>query len=630
MKPINNKLRNLIIFDSNIKNTELPSYLFHVIEDFIYHFDLIIKFNKYFDLNLEQLLQPKFKLVLISGDKIKSKGAGSEGYILKTTISLPDLERSPSFERGILEKKKFSFITEIISSSFHGLMNGLYGVLFNLGVRWYFPGTRPIVIPLQYVLYIPNRNTSEKGHKDILIKISRVLNGTFLPAFKNRSIVIYAQNRIFDDLLLFCARNRINIVYLHSEQGIEKAIEIFNKFGIMINVEQHIFPKFVCSENKQSMNRAYNTLRKKIKKIPVYPGHNQHPLYFWLADTLIQKCGNCKCEKHKKMNAGEVYLDFLNSLQIRINKQFPGLKLVYLAYLGSFIHINKLKPLQPLILEIAPMHRCFLHSISDDSCSINFKEVKNTLNTLISKFSLNYKKVLGYWLDSSLFGRQEYYKAGWGIRKNLGRIPNVPYVLQEDLKFYQSMSIDEISTFMVNISSDYLKNFTSPMIFLYSYLIWNPNLDIRQEIKNFCLFYYQIPQQLLNILAPNQKKKLYEIYSSFTNTLFKIFNSNDKIDPKHSNRHFIKNFVQNWNSIRILAERFINNLVMAQASYIPDKFNSLASIKPIYTEELMTRLNTLIKEAELIRLFKKKFWKGRLFGLKVYLGLKLLKKLICF
>jgi hypothetical protein len=91
--------------------------------------------------------------------------------------------------------------------------------------------------------------------------------------------------------------------------------------------------------------------------------------------------------------------------------------------------------------------------------------------------------VLGYWLDASLFGRGRY-------KALFGRLPQIASIIKQDVKYYRSVGISNISTFAVGIDREYLSKYTCPSIFQYPALLWDVESDLRSQLMDFCENYY--------------------------------------------------------------------------------------------------------------------------------------------
>ncbi|MBD3228691.1 MAG: hypothetical protein GF329_10950, partial [Candidatus Lokiarchaeota archaeon] len=182
-----------VINSINIVGAEIiPEFLQLAIRDFKKTLNELI--------SEEQILEcVDIDLILDKSEKIKNTLKGnSEGYIISS--------------EGYINQDREDLHIYLKSISYRGLMYGLYGFLYELGIRWYFPGEK-------YIL------TKDHGaFKKILL--SKVDIKT-IPVFKKRGIVIYNNNSFFTEWLRFSIRNRMNHIALHSEEGLEKSEQIY-------------------------------------------------------------------------------------------------------------------------------------------------------------------------------------------------------------------------------------------------------------------------------------------------------------------------------------------------------------------------------------------------------------------
>lgn len=538
-----------IIKRINIVGAEpIPEFLQLAIRDFKKSLNELIAQEQILDcVNID--------LILDQSEKIKNTLKGnSEGYII--------------FSEGYLNQNGKDLHIYLKSISYRGLMYGLYGFLYELGIRWYFPGEK-YILTKEYSTF-----------KKILLS---GMNIKTIPAFKKRGIVIYNNNSFFTEWLRFSIRNRMNHIALHSEEGLGKSEQIYENYGLNLSLEEHLFDNRVCAYKSEDFSRAYKKVKQKMEKIPHNPHQDEKELYFWLADTVIR---NCSCSQHQGWNSGEVYLDLVNHLLQKLNEDHKNYKFSWLAYLGSFKPIRNLEPLPNVILEIAPMHRCFNHSINDSKCEINLNKVFKPIEKLKNRFKPENRQILGYWLDSSLFGREEYLLGGWATQKERGRIPHIPFVMKKDFQYYYRNNFKNILSFAVNLDKEYFETFTSPMVFLYTLLAWDPNIKIEEELKNFNQYYLGLPRT------------------------YPFYLKDEYIDPKEIRLNELRTFLSQWNELM--------DYIKKNHQKIQEKLGKAPYFK---------RIGRLILEFHKLDNFREKYLMGRLMGYIWQNGLKILEQL---
>ncbi len=105
--------------------------------------------------------------------------------------------------------------------------------------------------------------------------------------------------------------------------------------------------------------------------------------------------------------------------------------------------------------------------------------IRPVLEQYASKYGGKRMGITDYWLDASFYGRPPF--APWK-----GRVPHYGATLQEDIRFYHSLGVQSIATYVVGVERKYLAQFTSPALFQYGVLLWNPDADLAAELRLFC------------------------------------------------------------------------------------------------------------------------------------------------
>ncbi|HGE71607.1 TPA: DUF4838 domain-containing protein, partial [Candidatus Poribacteria bacterium] len=220
--------------------------------------------------------------------------------------------------------------------------------------------------------------------------------------------------------------------------------------------------------------------------------------FLWPADVVLGLYDN-----PDNWSIPDVILKFTNDISNAIKEIRPKAKMSFLSYWSTWGVPNKVKPADSVFLEIAHIHQCFSHSISNPLCPVNSNEVANVIDGLLEIFDPSETHVLGYWLDASLFGR--------GVYQDLsGRLPNTGSIIQQDLIYYKNKGIPNISTFAVDLNKEYFQRFASPDVFLYPMLLWDVDIDVDQELANFCENYYG------------------------SRDMIEVFQYTEQIDPRHA------------------------------------------------------------------------------------------------
>lgn len=451
---------------------------------------------------------------LITNKKISIKSESDKNSIY--IGRLPDqFTQKECFNNELEELHKDGFIIRDIGENIviigkipRATLYGVYRYLENLGVRWYFPGDENEFIPRRKEVYI----------KDINLKES--------PDFNHRSVVIYYSGSEINIWIDFAAKSKLNAVHIHSDEGLDKISGLLTDRGIEFNIRRHFFGETYSSEDKTSLKESQLLLIDYVNKLP----KEIKEFFLWPADVKLKMA-----KTDSKLTMPDVVLMFTNEMAEAVQSVRPGSKMSFLAYWSTWGVPQKVAPSDKVFLEIAPMFRCFSHAVDDPKCPINSGEIFPAIEGLARLFNMSESHILEYWLDASLFGRGKFD----GLH---GRLPQFGEVIRQDLKYYKSKDIKNISTFAVGLNEDYFSKFASPTIFQYPALLWNLDTDLGSELVNFCKNYYgnesisevfQLTEEIdPSDTSPDKWKNKIKMLKDYRNLLKEIKTS----DEKHSIR----------------------------------------------------------------------------------------------
>ena len=204
----------------------------------------------------------------------------------------------------------------------------------------------------------------------------------------------------------------------------------------------------------------------------------------------------CTCPADAPYSLTDQVMRFTNHMaqvarEIRPNMEYP-----YVAYQSTWGPPPQVKPVPGVTLSLAPIHHCFNHAVNDPGCWINSANrydepmgrfeygVRPVVEEHLRRFESATASLVDYWVDASIFGRGH-------LRHWERRLPNNGGIVQQDIQYYHSLGIPSIWTFVVFIDGDYLKRFTSPLIFQYGDLLWNPDEDLTAGLRDFCKHFYE-------------------------------------------------------------------------------------------------------------------------------------------
>jgi hypothetical protein len=323
-----------------------------------------------------------------------------------------------------------------------------------LGVRWYFPGREHEFVPSRREVILRNVNITES------------------PDMNHRSIVIHSGNSALLDWVDFAAKAKLNAIHLHSDERIHEMPNILASRGLDFGLRRHFFGGVYPPPDEAELDRNRSLLLDYISSLPV----QLNEFFLWPADRPLEL-------QERELSLSDAVLMFTNEMLKNIRTLRPNARMSFLVYWSTWKAPEKVRPIDGVFLELAPIFRCFSHAISDPACPINSKEILPVIEDILQVFDPADAHVLGYWLDASLFGRGRYKALS-------GRLPQIGSIIEQDIKYYKSRGIPNISTFAVGIDREYLSKYASPSIFQYPALLWDVESDLRWQLMDFCENYY--------------------------------------------------------------------------------------------------------------------------------------------
>jgi len=189
-----------------------------------------------------------------------------------------------------------------------------------------------------------------------------------------------------------------------------------------------------CVTNPEAMkivcDRADELVGLLYKSRPVY--------YFWLDDV---KGEGCQCENCKELSQSDKTLLVMNAIAKRLREKNPEVKVAHLAYYSTITPPQKVKPEAGVFLEYAPLGRKMDKTMTEQS-----EEYDANIRALVEYFGSKDSKVLEYWFDNSMFSKWK--------KPPVSFTPNAA-VIKEDIKYYESLGFENISSFACFLGADY-------------------------------------------------------------------------------------------------------------------------------------------------------------------------------
>lgn len=254
-------------------------------------------------------------------------------------------------------------------------------------------------------------------------------------------------------------------IFLESEDG-KFLIKECKRLNISVEYEAHVLkevlPRELFDEHPDyfrmdeegvrqrnhnmcfSSEGAYKIIESNITEITKWLKPTTHRYLFWTDDV---GGAFCHCDLCNKYSESEQALLYENRLLKVLRKIDPSASLAHLAYHNTLKAPVKIKPMEGIFLEYAPISRDYTKPIS--------KEHLQSLNDNLLVFPAKTAHVLEYWLDASMFSRM--IKVG---RKNVAQVPWNLQDCDRDVKLYTGMGIKSVTTFATwMICSDYVDKY---------------------------------------------------------------------------------------------------------------------------------------------------------------------------
>jgi hypothetical protein len=352
-----------------------------------------------------------------------------------------------------------------------GLLYAVYGLLKHLGARWFFPGPSGEFIPRLQTLMLNG------------------LDVTSSPVVEQRGVLIRGTNSILDQWVDFAPKIGLNAFALETHHGVHRLPGLAAGRGLHLRLRRHFFPTILCSEDERTLHWEETLMKGYLQSLPA----EIDSVHVRPADAYGARC---TCPVDAPYSLADQVMRFTNRMARAAHEVRPGEEFPYVAYLATWGPPPKVEPGPGVTLSLAPIHRCFNHAINDPGCWINATyryaeplggHLEYGPHPIIEEHLRHFDPastfIVDYWVDASFFGR--FHMSHWERR-----LPNNGGILQQDIQYYHSLGIPSIWTFVVFIDDDYLQRFTSPLIFQYGELLWNPEVDLRAGLRDFCRYYY--------------------------------------------------------------------------------------------------------------------------------------------
>jgi len=394
-----------------------------------------------------------------------------------------------------------------------GTINGVYGFLQDyLGCRWLTPGCQ----------YVPKHSSLTLGE----------IQDRQKPAFRWRGLspsmswdaTWYVRNRLNESKVLSGGPRPSSIMQLHADprtatmanswtphafQDIPDTLyrehpewyaEIDGK-RVLGGDPAHIYAvvKSYCITNDDFAHWFADWTRDRLRTSP-------QPMKFigiTHADTdRFCQCGECQAS-YDRVGISGTYMQFANKVAEQVAKEFPETQLVMLAYYASF-EPNPVKLHPNVMIVWCPIRACWAHAL--DECEYN------------GPTHLDYVGKLDRWLENTDQLGIWYYQDSEDAP-----MPRPTFAaMQRNLRLFRDRNVDQVGIEMIfnklhkntsdtdgdktmpayAASEDYYSRQGAYGSWVFSYgfdhlrgyigsrMLWNPDFDWQQGIREFCDIYY--------------------------------------------------------------------------------------------------------------------------------------------
>lgn len=366
----------------------------------------------------------------------------------------------------------------IDGNSPRAVLYGAYEYLETLGVRWYFPGTENEVVP--------KRHPAVEGYN--LVRI---------PSFRKRGVVTFSHRVIFSvhpenyeepgfrEFVAFAAHKKLNTIAVHHDFNLEEASSIAAEYGLDTQQEIHFFGEHFCPDDAEALRRESARFEAYLAKASA----TMRQFFLWPDDENLPDCSSPQFRDYR---VSDLTLNFSNEMNKLLQSRRPGAEFAFISYLRTWDPPRHVKPDPGVTLEWAPMNQSLGQALNDPNSPVNAR-MRNQLEQYLKLFPASTAQVLGYWLDDTLTSRTD-----------LGHLLFRPSALQQELRYYRSLGIANVTSFGIFAKKDGFSSNAPPVVFLYPELLWDPDTNVEARLREYCKYYFG-DESAFDVLAALQK-----------------------------------------------------------------------------------------------------------------------------
>ncbi len=249
----------------------------------------------------------------------------------------------------------------------------------------------------------------------------------------------------------------------------------------LVNGERGFFGNVpINTELCYSNPRAFQMITDEIVEYA-----KEHPevsyLHFWLSDTTNNFC---ECESCRKTTPSDWYARLINEVAKKLNSAGLETRVVFLCYTNTLSPPKKETLEDPgdrLVYMFAPISRCYMHAISDESCSGSGNDGGWSLNEVKTpRTNSEFVGIRKNWLDS--FDGDSFIFDYYMWKPYLRRMDPIGFasIIKEDIERYGDLHLNGL------ISCQALRSFypTGLLMSVMADTLWNRDLDLPELVDD--------------------------------------------------------------------------------------------------------------------------------------------------
>jgi len=179
-----------------------------------------------------------------------------------------------------------------------------------------------------------------------------------------------------------------------------------------------------------------------------------HRYFLWADDGQPW----CRCPQCRGLSPSDQNLIITNAIAGALREWDPHAKLAALTYLDTLEPPRQVKPAPNVFLEFAPIRRDSSRALTHPGSEAN-AEMVAACEAAVDFFGSQSAHVLEYWIDVSR-------ASGW--KRPAAKLPYDGAVLRKDLRFYETLGFESVTSFSCWIDADYVRRWGDPPLDEYA------------------------------------------------------------------------------------------------------------------------------------------------------------------